>query len=214
MASISTKFGLGAGGGTNFKEPWLLNPYTAPVAALEVYDSGNAKRDASTTAFFTEMARRGLQDQTNWTADTYKTILSVSSGSGLVAAYVGCTAGGVETHTVEITVDGVLKELVISGLASGERACLFAAAPHADDFFTTAGAFALSGAEALDSNKQIWGAVQNATESLLVPWVFITMQGIPCLRFNQSLLIRAKHSTNITNSTATAYSAVMYRLGL
>lgn len=206
--------------GIHFRDPWLFAPYHAAATSIQVIDSGNTFRTSATTAYFTEMARRGLQDTTNWTANTYKTILSVSSGTGLVAGYIGCTAGGAETHTVEITVDGVLKELIISGMASGERAMLLAAGAPMVDFFTTTSGVSTYGwaspsTEALDSNKQIFGAVGTVANDVSFPtWSTLQFQAVPLLRFNRSLLIRAKHSANITNSTATAYSAVMYRLGL
>lgn len=198
--------------GIHYQEPWLFQPYRTSATALRVTDSGSVNQTSATTAFFTEMARRGLQDTTNWTSNTYKTILSVSSGKGLVAAYVGCTAGGSETHTVEFTVDGVLTEIAVSGLASGERAFLTASSMGTTSFFVSAADYQLSASEELDSNKQIFGSLVSTTN--IPTWYAHTLLGIPMLRFNRSLLIRAKHSASITNSTATAYSAVMYRLGL
>lgn len=203
-------------GGVHFSEPWLMAPAHGAATRLEIYDSGAVTRDSTTTAFFTEMDRRGLQNTTNWSSDTYKTLLTVSSGKGLIAGYVGCTAGGSETHTVEITIDGVLTEIVITGLASGDRASLLAGSPHGEAMFTAASganSWADPGGEALDSGKQIFVEVVSY-QSVIVPWRTHFMFGIPCLRFDKSLLVRAKHSAGITNSTATAYSGIMYRLGL
>lgn len=208
---------FGSTGGVHFKEPWLFQPITAAAGSLEVFDSGAVTRDSTTTAFFTEMARRGLQDTTNWTSNTYKTLLSVSSGKGLVAALVGCTAGGVETTTFEITVDGVLTEIAVGGLASGERAVLSAAGLQAGTYYlgtvASADEWPFPGGEALDADKATFGATYGVT-AYIAPWRAHMFNAMPCLRFNTSLLIRAKHSANITNATATAYSAVMYRLGL
>ena len=202
---------LGNGGGIHFKEPWLLQPYMPPATTLEIFGAGDSAELSSTTAFFTELARRGLQDTTNWTAGTYKTILNVSSGKGLVAAYVGCTAGGAETHTVEFTVDGVLTEIAVATLASGERA--FLTCGYGDLIeYTTADAWLFGHDEALEADKATFSTLSQLTSKVL-PWRVVN-RGIPCLRFNQSLLIRAKHSVDITNATATAYSGVMYRLGL
>lgn len=197
-----------SGNGINFTEPKRLRPTCATAGDLLIRDSASGDQGSSATAFFTEMARRGLQDTTNWTADTYKTILSVT-GAGEVAAYIGCTAGGAETHTVEFTVDGVVSTVTIAGLASGERGCLWTKA-EIGPVYTTTILWANPYAEALDADKATWGGM--ATNPYMPPWR--SMQGIPCLQFNQSLLIRAKHSASITNSTATAYSAVMYRLFL
>jgi hypothetical protein len=210
MAEIGNKFGLGGGGGVHFKEPWLLKPYTAVATTLQIYENTTA-RTSSAAAFFTEMANRGLQDQTNWTANTYKTILNVASGKGLVAAYVGPTAGGASTHTVEFTVDGVLTEVTIPDLASGERGLLLACPPMPSDTFTTAAVALQPNTEVLDANKRVFGVIPGTP--YLPPWWLLGALGVPLLRFNTSLLIRAKHSADITNSTATAYSGVQYTLG-
>lgn len=202
---------FGGGGGIHFKDPWEFKPFVQPAANLQIWDSGGTQQDSTATAFFTEMARRGLQDTTNWTADTYKTILSVPSGKGLVAAYIGCTAGGAETHTVEFTIDGVLTEITIGTLASGERGILIGG--YADGAqYTTVSDINKSASEALEADKATFTAMSNVQSvSAIAPWRSTYW---PCLKFKTSLLIRAKHSANITNSTATAYSAVMYRLGL
>lgn len=211
MAEIGSKFGLGGGGGINFKEPWILQPYTATAASLQIQSSGGADQTSATVAFFTEMARRGLQDTTDWTADTYKTLLSVSSGKGLVAAIVGPTPGGSSTTTFEITVDGVLTEIAVA-TSSGKRALLSSfGAVVSGPVGTNVPAYA--GSAALDSGKQIFSDV-TASPSYIATHQFMAAFGVPQLRFNQSLLIRAKHSASITNSTATSYSGIVYRLGL
>lgn len=204
MALFSSK------GGIHFSEPWLLKPGLVTVARLLAHDSGGSGQASSTTAFFTEMARRGLQDTTNWTADTYKTLLTVASGKGLVAGIIGCTAGGAETTTFEITIDGVATTIAVGTLASGERATLFCGGIVDPAVFTTAGKVTQSDVEELEADK----ATLNRQSAYVAPWSTMDFMSIPMLRFNQSLLIRAKHSANIVNSTATAYSAVMYRLGL
>jgi hypothetical protein len=167
--------------------------------------SGGVGVDAQSVAFFTEMARRGIQEQTNWTADTYKTIVNInSSKGGWVFAYIGCTAGGAETHTTRWTIDGKTAQTVtVAGLASGERAVLLSGAS------TTSTA---PGNEALDADKATFGAI--GANNSIATWAGISNLSIPLLRFEQTLLLEAKHSVSITNSTATAYSALQYRLGL
>jgi len=208
---------FGTDNGVHFKDPWLFQPITAVDTSLEVRDSGGTIRDGSSTAFFTEMARRGLQDTTNWTANTYKTLLSVASGKGLVAGLIGGTAGGAETTTFEFTVDGVLTEIAVAGLASGERAVLTGSglqpAPYYLGTVASTDEWPFPGGEALDTDKATFTGTMGIT-SYVPPWRVFMFNNIPCLKFNQSLLIRAKHSANITNATATAYSAIMYRLGL
>jgi hypothetical protein len=200
--------------GPDFTVPWRLAPYRSTADYIVVGDSSGAAQTTAGTAFFTEMARRGLQDTTNWTADTYKTILSVTSGKGLVAAYIGCTAGGTQSHTVEFTVDGVVSEMTISSMASGERAIWIAGGAPTAFFSTTLNLGGFPGYyEVLDANKSNFTSTTGLTFQI-PSWYMTTFMGIPCLRFNRSLLIRAKHSASITNSTSTAYSSVMYRLGL
>jgi len=196
------------GGGIHFKEPWELLPHTRGAANIFDWDKATSGVTSATVAFFTELALRGATDTTNWAANTYKTIVNLS-GKGLCAGYIGCTAGGAETHTIEITVDGRLFELPIVN-ASGERAMLMAS-PVRSDFFTTAAANGYSTGD-LNAAKTVIGT---SAGSFVVPtWAAITGLGTPCLKFNTSLLIRAKHSAIITNSTATAYSGVIYRMGL
>lgn len=197
-----------ASSGIHFKDPWEFMPFACPVADLLVQDSAAAAQASSTTAFFTEMARRGLQDQTNWTINTYKTLLSVPSGKGFVAAVVGCTSGGSETTTFEFTVDGVLSTVAVP-LVVTQRAALLAKTMSGSDY-TTASQILNVSAEALGADKATFAPY--TTNGFILPWRSVT--GYPLLKFKTSLLIRAKHSATITNSTATAYSAVMYRLGL
>lgn len=200
-------------GGINFKHPQRLRPYIPPVADLLIGEADGTPTNSTTTAFFTELARRGLQDTTNWTNGVYKTLLNVASGRGEVAALVGPTAGGAETTTFRITVDGVVHVLTSETLASGERAAFLAAYFDSGDY-STAGSVVNPGDEALEASKATWTTLSNLNSetSCIPPWR--AMRGIPMLEFTTSLLIEAKHSADITNSTATAYSGVMYRLFL
>ncbi len=195
--------------GVHTKNPWELMPYVCVATDLTSYDATDTSNTSATTAFFTEMARRGLQNQTDWSANTYKTLLSVSSGNGFVAAVIGCTAGGTETTTFEFTVDGVLSTVSVGPLASGSRGAILAHAGIITDF-TTANKWYQGAQEALNGDVATFGAITST--SSMAHWR--EMVNFPLLRFDNSLLIRAKHSASITNSTATSYSAVMYRLGI
>lgn len=195
--------------GIHFKQPTQFQPYIADVANLNIFDNGNIIRESSTTAFFTQMASRGLQETTNWTADTYKTLLTVT-GAGFVGGVIGPTAGTSSTTTFEITVDGALDEIAIA-VASGQRAGLYAKLGGSADFTSTEVFLYAGVGEALGADKATFTASSNPVRVVLT---WRQLVGFPCLRFTQSLLIRAKHSASITNSTATAYSAVQYRLDL
>ncbi|MGE3333614.1 MAG: hypothetical protein AB7I36_08220 [Rhodospirillaceae bacterium] len=207
--TVRASLKFGGGGGIHFKEPWQLMPATPTAANLIIYDAAPGQWTSATTGFFTEMARRGLQDQTNWTADTYKTLLSVTSGKGFVAAIVGPTLGGAHTTTFRITVDGVVHTIAIVG-ASGDRCCLLSQVKTGSDF-TTSLQYIKVDTEALASDKATLSELYTS-DGYIPGWR--QMQNTPMLQFKRSLLIEAKNSASITNSTATAYSAVMYRLGL
>lgn len=187
--------------GAHFREPWQFLP-RARISADYVC-AGSA---ATLAQFFTNMATAGFQDTTNWTANTYKTLLTVASGKGLVAGVIGPVAGGAETTTFEFTVDGILTEIAIS-VASGERASLFSGAISAtpDTGFQDQEGGLNAGKTTLQTST---------TDLLIAGHAALTIYGTPQLMFKSSLLIRAKHSQNITNSTATAYSGGIYRLGL
>ena len=193
-------------GGADFDDPARFTPIEAAATAITAYNAASGSDNSSATAFFTEMARRGIQDQTDWTADTYKSIVNLT-GSGVMAGYIGCTAGGTETHTVEITVDGVLKELAIPVLGTGRRGLLMATMVR-NNAFTTGDNLVLPDTEALNAAKTV--ITGGSAQGIVPTWGFLDTLSIPLLRFKSSLLVRAKHSTNITNSTATAYSAVLY----
>lgn len=206
MTDIANKFRLR--GGFHFTDPRQFMPYCSAASALFVKGSAGASQASTTTNFFTEMARRGVQDTTDWTSDTYKTLVTVASGSGLVHAIVGPTAGGASTTTFRITVDGgTARTVTVTGLASGERAALLTMNYEQADF-TTAAQLSDPKTEALDADKATFGALDSDGVYIL-PWRWANTYRM--LEFQTSLLVEAKHSASITNSTATAYSAVMYR---
>lgn len=194
-----------------FTDPSGFRPYTFISTKVCAFDSASVQQTVDATAFHTEMARRGLQDTTNWTADTYKTILSVASGPGEVAFMCGPQAGGVATTTFEITGDRGTKTVAVTPLASGERALLVApGAMTADAFYTTSSAWLKPIDEALKSDKATWQVPATLVQNVL-PWHAVS---VPLFTFKNGVLLRMKHSASITNSTATAYASVMYRLKL
>jgi hypothetical protein len=197
-----------AGGGIHFTDPGEFQLISNASSTVRYINATGSAFSANTTVAFTGFAAMGLQDLTNWTANTYKTILSVS-GKGFVAGYIGCEAGGAETHTVEFTVDGTLKEIAIVN-ASGERA-LIVPGLIPETAYTTANFEAANNSGPLDAGKTTLGTV-SSTQGFITPWQWLGTNGVPLLKFTTSLLVRAKHSASITNSTATAYSALLYRL--
>ncbi len=207
--SVRASAKFGGSGGVHFKEPWLLLPRTQDAGDYAIIDKAAAATASDAVAYFTELANRGAIDSTNWTANTYKTLINLS-GSGLVSHIIGPTSAGADITTFEITVDGTLKELPVL-TASGQRA-MVGVGLNMTTLFTTAAIYVQSMGD-LNAAKTIIGDTP-ANGRYMPPWDFMTMMGTPTLRFNTSLLIRAKHAASITNSTATAYSGAQYRMGL
>lgn len=207
MATVPTPLVIA---GPHFSDPRFMTAYSVLASGLNIFDVSAAATASSVVAHFTELTTRGVIDTTNWTAGTYKTLLSVSSGSGVIAAIVACTAGGAQTTTFEITIDGVLREITITN-ASGERALLVCGGlSYTSQTYTTA-AHAFSSTGSLDAGTKSYII---STGAAMPEWGGISREGVPLLRYTTSLLIRAKHSATITNSTSTAYSGVMYRAGI
>lgn len=199
--------------GPHFKDIWLLEPHTVASSSLGIYNPSNTRVSADTTAYFTGMTSWGVQDNTDWTSNTYKSIYS-HTGSGLIYAIVLCTAGGNETSTVEITIDGVFKTMTVNN-ASGERAAWLVGGYGSGSGveFTTALAWLGSTGSNMALDASGLSTIQTGTVTQS-PLKWNGMVGLPALRYDNSCLIRAKHSASITNSTATSYSAVMVRKGI
>lgn len=202
MANISTKFGLSGGGGSNFSDPRRFFRGLYAAAKLGAQEGGAGTNSLSTAAgFFTEMAIRGVSDNTNWTADTYKTILSVSGVMGALAAIGGPTGlAGTPTTTFRITVDGIPQVIAVVATTTGQRACL-GAIPTQDTtglMFVTAG-YSNFGANSINAGKDT--QVFSSTQMSLMPWSTINFLGTPRLEFNTSLLVEMK--TSESNSTTT-----------
>ena len=194
--------------GYNFTDAYQFRPYLYGANILRVFDSSGSAQTSQTTAFFTEMARRGLQDQTDWTANTPKTLLNVASGPVEVVFMCGPQAGGAETTTFEITGDKGVQEVTVGTLASGERAALVApGSVMPAEYYTAANVQLLPYNETLESDKATLADPSGNFQNV-APWFAISQ---PLFVSSNGILIRAKHSANITNSTATAYSAIMYR---
>lgn len=179
--------------------------------ALTNYTLGGTGALVSAVAFYTEQDLRGVTDDTNWTADTYKTILSVT-GAGLVSMMVGPAGlAGTPTTTFEVTNDGVLTTIAVVANTTTQRAVL---GPLVSGTATPGGIFstamqALQGMSTMSADKTTIFGATNVFETL--PWSTLRLLGTPCLKFNQSLLVRMKSSeSNSTTTNRERRSAVQY----
>jgi hypothetical protein len=198
--------------GNFFTNPALFSTITDAAGTFFVYNASDGADASTTTSFFSEMARRGLEEQTNWSEDTFKTILS-TTGPLVMFCYISCTAGGSETHTVEITASGITKTFAIP-LTSGQRGVITGSTFDDSTFWTTAARWVKPTGQVLSSNKTIF---ENQPANGIIPGhMGVQIANLPCLAVedDSAFLIRAKHSSAIVNSTATAFSGIMYRKGL
>lgn len=197
--------------GIHFIDPSQFLPFSKLTPTI-IAEPVSANTSAAAAFFTTGLAGMGLADTTNWSSGVKKTIATLSSSKGgIVAAYIGPTAGGVETHTVEFTLDSRAPITVtITPGASGKRLCLFATAPTTLNATTAVSA---GGNESELSGNAIFGDMSNGAtvQNYLPPWSWLTTNQTPCLIFKSTCTIKATHSASITNSTATAYSGVMFR---
>ena len=194
--------------GPNYKDPTQMTPmsYASASVGIGAVSAGSIST-METVQAFTNLSSYGAIVTSNWTANTYKTIYS-HTGKGFVYGMVACTAGGAETTTFEITIDGKLYELTVTN-ANGERAHLWCAGPMAEADFTTSAQIMKSQDGGLDVATGT--TLQTTSSTRLLSMRSYQVLGVPVLEYDVSCLIRMKHSVDITNSTATAYSGVMAR---
>lgn len=195
--------------GANFTDPKQLSRSEIAPATLEWINGSAFAITTDLTAAFTGLTSSGLADTTDWATDTYKSLLSVSE-PGELLAYIGPTSGAACTHTVEFTVDGVVTEIPIAVSTGTRRPVLHSGGPMVKTAMMTANAMPAAYYGPLSTSKREFS---NPTAAVAIPlWHQAMSLSMPRLTWKSSLLVRAKNSLAITNSTATAYSAILYRL--
>lgn len=206
MAEIGQKFGL-TGSSINYDSPTELYRLELPTGAI-VNNAGGTAVFINSTAAFTSLNGQGLADTTNWSTDTYKSLLSTSE-AGEMIAYIGpelATSGGI--HTVEFTVDGVVTTIAVTTTANNSRPMLTTNPGSNSAAFTTASNWYDMTLNTLTANKRTFGSYAQEING----WQQAAFFHVPALAWKNSFQVRAKNSAAITNSTATAYSAILYRL--
>ncbi len=201
MTNIASKFAFGSGG-VNFTEPKKFDRNLCLASGLRTFNASVSGTASTSAGFFTNGALSGADDDTNWTADTYKTLLNVSSGSGQLGALVGPTSlAGTPTTTWRITVDGTAYTVAVVHSTTAERAVLGAVFEDggAGGFYNTA-LFPYRAPDSVSSDKttQRFGT---ALGLVIAPWATIRVLNIPVLEYKTSLLVECKTSEN--NSTTT-----------
>lgn len=184
-------------GSIHFSDPKRLPKSSATVAEFftGVRDNGSGKVNSTNSAFWTDqIGPHGADIDTDYAVDTYKTLVNLTDGSGVLTGVIGPTAGGSETTTFEITVDGVLTEIAVS-VTSGYRAYLGYGASSTTEALAPANS-ALK-FNALNSSKDTFDLF-----SVTVPDIMgMLVSGTPLLEYTSSLLVRVKHSAAVTGTS-------------
>jgi hypothetical protein len=191
MSTLSQFFS--SGGGVHTSDPKQLTRVTGNSFNLRI---GTSVDISSSSTFYTK-ATTALN--TDFVADTYKTLVSVTSGAGFVSGILGpAQSAASETTTFRITVDGTATTLAVTLPAStGHRACL--------------GRFRYYSASATDP-RDLTSDIGSAGASVVAvgttPIMALTPAqsqalGVGMLRYARSLTIEVKHSAGVT-ATASA----------
>lgn len=198
MTDLANAFGFRRGAGPHFSDPWMLGPgHAVPVANLVGYEaSGPTSRASTTSNFFTLVGYHGTALNSDFTADTYKTLLNVTAGRGLVAAFIGPTGGGAETTTFEVTIDGNAAVEIPVTVASAQRAFLGVFGKNNSG---TVSELVLADEDQMNAGKTTFST---SAGGVLMPWKIMKQRGLSCLQFNVSLLVRVKHSANVTGTSS------------
>ena len=211
MADIATKFGLGGSAGPHFTDATWFQKTLAVDTTIYIRGIATTRTSQAAEFWTAAIAARGVADDTNWTADTYKTIANIS-GAGLLYDAIGPAGlAGTPTTTMRITVDGVAYTIAETATTTAHRlilgACFISDSTGAA--FTVAANFA-NGVDSINAGKTAQTVVTNGV------WItdigFMSMMGTPALYFGTSLLVEMKSSeTNSTTTNRERSSGLIYR---
>lgn len=190
---------LSGGGGSHTSNPKQMSRVQCAAASMVLRQQAT-ETAGNTTSFCSLMP--GFLD-TDWVADTYKPIVSISSGSGFVSAMVGPTCPSAATITFRVEVDGVTTDYAIASVASGSRALLgrarnrSASATDPRDVFSDMTA----GLASIPTGTITAGVASSNGVMVLTPFqCFAT--GIGMLRYERSFSLQMKSSVAITATAA------------
>jgi len=200
MVAISKSYG------PYFTDPLLMHKFQGSNGGLSLKGLATMRLVSAAEFWTAGIAVSGVDDDTGFTADTYKSVLSVTLSAnqyGIVSHIIGPAGlAGTPTTTMEITVDGgTAIERTLTATTTGKRMVLgpeITGGAATGATFTTAGDY-LDRADSINAAKDF--QVLNSNYTYIPDWGFIRMFGTPCLLFSRSILIRIKSTE--TNNTAT-----------
>jgi hypothetical protein len=204
MSTLSQFFATGSNGaGTTTRLGALGKAYLPPVN-LKLSDNSTGSDNAS---FWTNLNNVGVAVNSDFTAATYKTLLSVS-GAGEVITIVGPTiATSAATLDFEVTIDGGAAQTITLTWPSATSYRAFIGATYNG---AVAIIFQGVGSHTLDSTKR-W--LVPSGDFQLPGLLTSKAMGLPRLRFETSVLIRLRSSVNVTATGSNErQSGVIYQL--
>tara|TARA_R110002110_G_scaffold53263_3_gene154038 strand:+ start:178 stop:840 length:663 start_codon:yes stop_codon:yes gene_type:complete len=182
--------------GGNTSDPRDLLRTTIAAGSLETNDDAAAAPASTAAGFWTAVESHGTAVDSNYTADTYKTLYNDTAGRGLAAVIFGPTSGGTQTTTFRITIDGVATTIPAIAVASGSRAVL--GSIFCNPVTSTNNYLGMLFGD-LDASKSVI-AIGSAHVHQFIPIHTAFLLGQVMLRYESSLLIEASHSANITGT--------------
>lgn len=182
--------------GINFYDPRRLMRMQVSQAALFDISNAGVRVQNTTATFWINLALAGVNVDTNFTASTYKTLLSASPDQGRIASIVGPIAlGAGETTTALVTSEFGAYEISVA-LTSGYRMVLGNISNGAAVFSTSV----LVAPLAITSAKNI--VTVDNTAYLNLGWEnSLSDIATPCLQYNTFISVQIKHSANVTSTT-------------
>ena len=206
-------------GGLYLTNPKHLNLISVPKALISVKTAQTSQVLTSAGTAFTALALRGAQTSIV-SADTYVTVLDITSGSGFLFNFVTPTHDGAGIATTKITVDGTVyviapsanhiagNRIVGGPITQGVPSVATAGAVATDIFFANAAT------DAGFQTASVGGITVQASSSIAIPTPeLILSQNWQCLRYETSLKVEMKCS-GLSATAVDKQCAVTFRADL
>ncbi len=186
-------------GGPHFTDPrWLPKGY-GESGQMGMSNSAVSFDYFSAANGWTYLGNFGTAVDTGYSADTFKTLLSVSTQAGYVAGMVGPKmTTATDTTTFRITVDGG-SAVSIAIVGAGTNVRCFLGFPITRALYTTADTGAHGYPLASDKMRVAVAPAVNS-EGIFLPVQRALAQGMGLLRFTSSLLVECKTTQTQTGA--------------
>lgn len=165
--------------------------------AADIMDAASGAASTGST-FFANLDACGVAVDSNFTASSQKTILSVSAAGELCAVVTPTLASASDTCAVEITVDGVVYTITFTATGSAQRGLLGASRAAADTGSVPSTSIAHT---KLNAAKKLGVFATGTVDWGVQSPVACRFFNLPRLRFESSLVVKMTTSQNITSTT-------------